>query len=168
MGNHRQQRGTLLRFFSKREEHANGYDLTGLLDEESFEHQLAVERMRAERSGFSFTVIVFSIDYAGGPVDQERAARALVSVLRDRTRFCDTKGWFGENMAVILPYTSRERAICLVAPLDSMFHQRLTSDPSKVTGEPRLSFAVYEYPSDELKKGETIEFDAGGIASSGG
>ena len=168
MSTQRQQRSNLLRFFTKREYESSGKGQTGLLEEDAFDRQLVVERMRAERSGFSFTVIVFNIDGTGGPVDQERAARVLVSVLRERTRFCDAKGWFGDDLAIILPYTSRERAICLVAPLDAMFHERLHGDARPTAGESRLSYAVYEYPNDEFKKGQGTNSDASGLATSGG
>lgn len=168
MGIQRQQRTNLLRFFSKRTDDSPEIAPPGLVDEDAFDRQLTVERIRSERSGFSFTVIVFSIDDVAEPGDQEFAERTLASVISERTRYCDTKGWFGSKLAVILPYTSRDRAACLIEPLDSMFYERLHQDmPDTIRGL-RLSFAVYEYPNDELKKGESARLDATGIATTGG
>ena len=69
----KRNRTALLRLFSRRRDAWTGVNQGAFLSREEFEEQLAIERARVERSGYSFSVIVFTIHGAG---DSEEAVRA--------------------------------------------------------------------------------------------
>lgn len=121
-----------------------------LLATAAFERQLAVERSRTERSRFIFTVVVFSVESTGNEVEHARALKVLGGVLSERTRMCDTKGWLGERLALILPYTSVANARSLVHTLDALFHERIEQSSQQGPVAPSLSCAIYEYPADRI------------------
>lgn len=125
---------------------------SGLLANDAFEEQLTLERARADRSGFPFVLVVFNIQFAQGDELMRTAEKALAAALIARTRICDAKGYYGGQIAVILPYTSKADATALLGPLEFMFRRNLAEAGIASLPAPKLSFAVYEYPDDERKK----------------
>lgn len=146
-----QNRPTLFRLFYRESAATPHIPVTELLPAGAFERQLAIERSRTERSRFIFTIVVFSIESTANEVEHARALKALGSVLVERTRMCDTKGWLGERLAVILPYTTVANARVLVQTIDALFHER-TEQSSQQTTSPSLSCAIYEYPADRIEE----------------
>lgn len=127
---------------------ARTQEIEGLLPADAFEEQLVLERARADRAGYSFVLVVFSFDYAPLPRDSALATRLLASVLFQRTRISDTKGWYKDHIAVIFPYTSRRDAPHVLQPIEEMFRQKvLESTPAAI---PMLSlrYTLSEYPDD--------------------
>jgi len=153
---HNDNRTVLTRFFSKRRG-PRGIDAPqGFLSSEEFALQLEVERARVERSGYAFTVIVFTIQVANPDLEMKRAERAVISALLERTRRCDTKGWFGTHPAVILPYTSKPQAMNLTAPVELLFRKHFSQEGMPLVPGPRLSFVAYGYPHDSLPENDRL------------
>ncbi|MCC6795126.1 MAG: hypothetical protein IT366_08400 [Candidatus Hydrogenedentes bacterium] len=94
-------------------------------------------------------MIAFTIEEAENEVDCARAQRALTVALMQRTRACDTKGWLGERIAVILPYTTVAGARGLVQKIDALFYENYQESGS-AAGNASLSCAMYEYPADRI------------------
>jgi hypothetical protein len=111
-----------------------------------------IERARTERSRFIFTMVAFTVEATENDVDRARAERALSSALTKRTRTCDTKGWLGDRIAVILPYTTVAGARGLVQKLDAYFHEIYQEAGSASAGDASLSCAMYEYPADRIEQ----------------
>ncbi|MBM3288744.1 MAG: hypothetical protein FJY92_01195 [Candidatus Hydrogenedentes bacterium] len=125
---------------------------TGLLAGDAFEEQLSLERARTDRSGQPFVLVVFTIQFCDNDEQHGAAERALAAALIDRTRQCDAKGYYGGQIAAILPYTTKAGASNLLDPLEFMFRRKLTAAGVETVPGPKLSFAVYEYPDDERNK----------------
>jgi len=126
--------------------------VTGLLTNDAFEEQLALERARTDRSGQSFVLVVFDIQFARDDDGLRTAQRALAAALIERTRLCDAKGYYGTQVAAILPYTTKADATHLLEPLEFLFRRKLTEAGVETVPGPKLSFVLYEYPDDERKK----------------
>jgi GGDEF domain-containing protein len=125
---------------------------TGLLTTDAFEEQLGLERARTDRSGQPFVLIVFNIQFAQTDDALRNAEHALAATLIERMRLCDAKGYYGEQIAAILPYTSKADAANILEPLEFIFRRKLAESGLDSLPAPKLSFAVYEYPDDERKK----------------
>ncbi len=97
-------------------------------------------------------MVAFSVESAENEVDQARAERALCAVLSERTRICDTKGWLGKRLAVILPYTTVAGARGLVQTLDTLFHEQYEESSQTRTTGASLSCSIYEYPADRIEQ----------------
>ena len=126
--------------------------VTGLLPGDAFEEQLTLERARADRSGQPFVLIVFTIQFAQNEDALHEAEQALAAALIDRTRLCDAKGFYGGQIAAILPYTTKADATNILEPLEFVFRRKLLESGVGTVPGPRLSFAVYEYPVDERRQ----------------
>jgi GGDEF domain-containing protein len=126
--------------------------VTGLLTNDAFEEQLSLERARTDRSGQPFVLIVFNIQFVQNDDAMQAAEQALAAALVDRTRMCDAKGYYGEQIAAILPYTSKADATNILEPLEFIFRRKLAEAGADTAPSPKLSFVVYEYPDDERKK----------------
>ena len=124
----------------------------GLLPSEVFEEQLTLERARADRSGNPFVLIVFNIQFVENEEQLHRAERALAAALIERTRLSDAKGYYGEQIAAIFPYTAKTDAGNVLGPIEVIFLKKLAGEGLEALPGPRLTFAIYEYPDDERKK----------------
>lgn len=125
---------------------------TGLLTSDAFEEQLTLERARTDRSGQPFVLIVFNIQFAQTDDLVQKAEQALASALLERTRMCDAKGYYGDQIAAILPYTTKANATNILEPLEFVFRRKLAEGGVETVPAPKLSFVVYEYPDDERKQ----------------
>lgn len=163
----KRNRTALLRLFSRSRDAWTGSTHAALLSRDEFEEQLAIERARVERSGYAFSVIVFTIHGSSDSEEAARAERALMAALVERTRLCDSKGWHGNHPAVILPYTSKADAANLINPIDMLFRKRYVEEGHPVVPGPRLSFVLYGYP-DERGGAGTTEASAGPDSSPAG
>lgn len=128
---------------------------TGLLPEDAFEEQLTLERARADRSGQHFVLIIFTVTGTENEQQGKLAERALASALFERTRISDAKGYYGGEVAAILPYTTKREAGNVLEPLEGVFRKQLAAHGLETLPGPRLSFIVYEYPDDERKRSGT-------------
>lgn len=124
----------------------------GLLSNEAFEEQLTLERARTDRSGQPFALIVFSIASVDSDEEQKRAEHALASTLIERTRLSDVKGYYGHQIAAILPYTTKEGAARVLDPIETLFRKKLAAEGFDSLPAPKLTFAIYEYPDDERRR----------------
>ncbi|MGD9644900.1 MAG: sugar transferase [Pirellulales bacterium] len=109
-----------------------------LNDQPRFETLLARERMRADRSGATFSVVIISLrTSAGHRLDLAHLAR----VLRDRLRFTDEAGHLGEErVGLFLPDTPTGGAWKVaedVTELYGMDGAPLECDVYSYSGEPR-------------------------------
>ncbi len=128
---------------------------SGLLASDAFEEQLTLERARADRSGQPFVLIIFNVQGVSNEQEAGRAERALAAALFERTRISDAKGYYGEHVATILPYTTKEDASHILDPLEGVFRKKLAAEGLDTLPGPRLSFTIYEYPDDERKRSGT-------------
>jgi lipopolysaccharide/colanic/teichoic acid biosynthesis glycosyltransferase len=109
-----------------------------LYDRERFETLLARERMRADRSGATFSVVIISLrTSAGHRLDLVHLAR----VLRDRLRFTDEAGHLGEErIGVFLPDTPSDGAWKVAGDVTERYGMDgapLECDVYSYSGEPR-------------------------------
>ena len=144
----KRNRPALLRLFSRRRDAWTGATHAAFLSREEFEEQLAIERARVERSGYAFSVIVFTIHGSGGNEEAARAEKALMAALVERTRLCDSKGWHGKHPSVILPYTSKAAAANVINPIDILFRKHFVEEGHPIVPGPRLSSVIYGYPDE--------------------
>ena len=151
----KRNRTALLRLFSRRRDAWPGVNNGAFLSREEFEEQLAIERARVERSGYSFSVIVFTIHGAGDSEEAVRAEKALTKALLERTRLCDSKGWHGKHPAVILPYTPKASAANVINPIDILFRKHFVEEGHPIVPGPRLSFVIYGYPDEQGATGNS-------------
>lgn len=147
---HNGNRTVLRRLFAKRLGRRRIDAPAGFLSAEEFNAQLELERARVDRSGHAFTVIVFEIHGTIAESDAGHAQQALIRALIERTRRCDTKGWYRHRPAVILPYTSKSSVMHVTAPIEEIFHRLILADDRPLAPKPRLAFAAYGYPHDPL------------------
>ncbi|HRK33828.1 MAG TPA: hypothetical protein PLJ47_04455 [Candidatus Hydrogenedentes bacterium] len=140
---------------------------SGLLASEAFEEQLNLERARADRSGQPFVLIIFTVHGVENQEQADLAERALASALFDRTRISDAKGYYGEQVATILPYTSKEDAAYVLDPLEGVFRKKLAAEGLETLPGPRLTFTIFEYPDDERKRSGSRGLRGRESASSG-
>ncbi|HNR32951.1 MAG TPA: hypothetical protein PKI11_18810 [Candidatus Hydrogenedentes bacterium] len=124
--------------------------IEGLWSSEAFEQQLRKERARTDRGAGSFTLLALRID---APPDSEaflQAAWVLSALLNQRTRFIDTKGWFGDRIGVIFPNTPSASVVHIWPPIKEAFDQRSHSASAERSPLPTVTFEVYAYPEEEL------------------
>lgn len=121
----------------------------GVLSSEGFIEHLHVERARVDRSGSAFTLIVFTLEGYMGISQKKLAEDALLEALMARTRTCDAKGWHGDQLAVILPYTHKAQAEAVIEPLNGLF-KKIAATIISLPPNIAFSCVVYGYPEDEL------------------
>jgi lipopolysaccharide/colanic/teichoic acid biosynthesis glycosyltransferase len=114
--------------------------LHGVYSPETFRLILERERVRADRYGGEFSLLVFDL---GNPETDDDVAQRLAQVLAGRARTCDEVGWFDKHrIGAVLPGTSAEGARKLA---DYVCH---AIDGSK---SPPAS-TVHTYPSEWLRE----------------
>ncbi len=163
---HKDNRTVLTRLFSRRRGPARIDASREFLSSEEFSAQLETERARVDRSGYGFTIIVFSIQGVNTGDEVNRAEGALIAGLMERTRRCDTKGWHGAHPAVILPYTSKADAMNLTAPVELLFRKHFAEMGMPLVPGPRLSFIAYGYPHDTIPTNGTPVSPRGEVPAS--
>lgn len=122
--------------------------IEGLLSPEAFQEQLTKERARTDRGGGPFSLLALKIE---AEPDSERflqAAWVLATLLNERTRICDTKGWYGDCVGVILPNTASEKVAHVWPPIKEAFDKRARTESTERVTLPKVTFEVYAYPSD--------------------
>lgn len=101
------------------------------LGDDAFSRQIAIEQSRSDRFGIPFVVMRFNVspeifDY------QTKALQVLASVLHDRSRLIDTKGWFDNQLAIILPGADQTNAAIVWKAFLDLFLQRFSLDGRSV------------------------------------
>ena len=132
--------GVELREFNQR--------VDGLLSAPEFAVALAKERARTDRGGAGFSMLALAI---GAPVDSpafQESAWILASLLLERTRLIDTKGWFGVRVAVIFPQTPADRIQHIWTPIKEAFDTRLNSTGLEHLQRPDIRCEVFAYPCE--------------------
>lgn len=130
--------------------------IDGLLSTTDFKEVLQKERARTDRGGPGFSMLALAID---APVDSapfRETAWILASLLLERTRFIDTKGWYGEQVAVIFPQTPAARIQNIWPPIKEALDKRLESASSEHIRLPEIRCEVFAYPCE----GERSALDA--------
>ena len=130
--------------------HAAHFD--GFLSREAFAEHLLKERARADRTEAPFALVKFSVDVAQGNDVEFRALEVLASVLSDRVRLSDTKGWFEDCLAVAFPDTTSAEIPKVWRPILDMFNARVRSQMPGLRPAPVLSYEAYAYPDDQVSK----------------
>ena len=125
-------------------------DISGLLSHEAFERELLKERARADRADTFFTVLALRIEDTGHATPQ--AVDVLVSVLEERTRITDTRGWFGAHVGVILPCTPADHVASVWYPIQNVFSKRMHSKMAGREPVPKVHYEAYSYPSNGRKR----------------
>lgn len=126
--------------------------IEGLLSERSFEEQLLKERARSDRGGGTFCIVVINIPLPHGSTAHQQAAWVLASALHDRTRIIDTKGWFGDRVAVILPNTAPGHVGKIWNDIDRLFQKRVQARGAGSDLNINLTHEIFVYPSDHAGK----------------
>jgi hypothetical protein len=120
----------------------------GLLPGPEFALALAKERARVDRGGPGFCMLALAIDLAPENVDYQNAVCILSALLQERTRLIDTKGWFGERVAVIFPQTPAGRVAHIWPPIKEALDQQLDSGGPEPFQLPEVRCEVYAYPCE--------------------
>ncbi len=131
-------------------------ELQDFLPSEAFGLELEKERARADRSENPFTMLSFELNQTATAVHAQEGLNVLAEVLNARTRLIDTKGWFNDQLSIILPFTPSEHGIRVWRSIQETFYQALEArlpDLSS-TKPPELSCRIYAYP-----KHATVEVD---------
>jgi len=116
---------------------------------------LANERARSDRSGNPFAFVVIRVEgSSNGTLPRERAAQLLAEAVQDRTRGIDTVAYWGEDLAIILPYTSTESVNRLLQSIENMYTVRARDEVSGPSGIPDISFDIYSHPETVQEKAE--------------
>ena len=119
----------------------------GLLPLNYFLDCLVKERARSDRSGESFSLVVFTVEGAQPVTSAERAFEALAHALAQRTRVCDTKGWYNNGVGLILPNTASELVPDIVYPIIEHTCDRMRLQGLAGPAQPRLRYDYYAYPT---------------------
>ncbi|MEZ6177778.1 MAG: sugar transferase [Candidatus Scalinduaceae bacterium] len=108
---------------------------TKIHSEETFEQILLRERIRCDRNGHKFSLVIFEIEEKS-----QEAIEKLVRILHKRqTRLCDEVGLFHkQNIGVILCCTDRQSALSFAEDI----RYKASSNQQTIT------FTVYEYPDN--------------------
>lgn len=122
--------------------------IEGLLSPEAFQEQLTKERARTDRGGGPFSLLALKIEAAPDSEAFLQAAWVLSTLLNQRTRICDTKGWFGDSVGVILPNTTSDKVAYVWPPIKEAFDKRARTESTERVTLPKVTFEVYAYPSD--------------------
>lgn len=133
-------------------ERREAFLIEGLLSPEAFDEQLLKERARSDRSASVFCLLVVDIVLPRNSPPYQKAAWMLASVLHDRTRIIDTKGWFGERVAVILPNTAPVHVGKIWNNIQEVFAARMAVQKNDGAASPEITYEVYTYPSDGKSK----------------
>jgi PleD family two-component response regulator len=119
--------------------------LDGIRSAEEFRAILDRERARSNRSGQSFSLVIFDLEDVNG---DSGCVRRLAYVLSHRVRATDEIGWFDERrIGVVLPYTAPDVAWKVPDDVCQMI----------AAGALSPSYTVYTYPSRWMASGDTLE-----------
>lgn len=121
----------------------------GLLSSVRFEEQLLLERARADRAGASFSLLTFRIDALQAPDANAVAERVLAHVLVKQSRVIDTKGFYRESLALIMPYTPSAKAEVVWAKIQDSYKRRVVAELGGRLPAPEVQCEVYAYPNSE-------------------
>jgi len=122
----------------------------GLLPAAQFEHELAKERSRVDRGGSPFALLAIGIKLDPETEAYAQAVWVLASVLTERTRIIDSKGWFRGRVGVILPGATSDHIPKICAQFENAFKRRTRTRalPGAHEGPPALEYEVFVYPND--------------------
>jgi len=118
------------------------------LPQRDFEEVLAKERSRTDRGGPPFVMLLITVCAPRESESFQEAAQLLAAVLSERTRGIDTKGWFGEQLGLILPQTSAAQANVVWSHLEEAFRKKRRSSSETTVSLAALKSEIYTYPSD--------------------
>jgi lipopolysaccharide/colanic/teichoic acid biosynthesis glycosyltransferase len=119
-------------------------DSDWLYDREVFQTLLERERMRVDRNGSLFSLVVIRCADGGTPKSNER----LAGILRRRIRSTDQAGWFdARRIGLLLPDTPAAGAAKLAADLSNFYGP----------DEAAPLFDIYTHPLDEFAQAEAAE-----------
>lgn len=121
----------------------------GMLSRDRFEEQLLIERARADRAGASFSLLTFRVAAVADAEARQVARRVLAHVLMKRTRTIDTKGIYGEGLALIMPYTPSSKVDTVWDNVNDSYKRRVVAELGGRLPVPELACEVYAYPSNE-------------------
>ncbi len=111
---------------------------------EEFRLTLERERVRTERTGLEFSLVIFDIENIE---KHSNYNQLLINLLSNRTRLTDEVGWFDEkNIGVILPATITEGALQFASNICEKFHDHSLN----------LVYKIYTYPTRWLSNKEGI------------
>jgi GGDEF domain-containing protein len=142
---------TMMRKMLAKEKHSDGVETDGFLSRHDFDEQLLKERARADRAGAFFTLLAFDVETPPGVNGKAEAMEILASILAKRARLTDTKGWFGDRLAIILPNTLTENADRVARPVQEQFKKIVVSDPLQAPTAPKIAYQTYAYPKNGIE-----------------
>ncbi len=140
-----------------------GASIEGLLSESSFEEELFKERARSDRGGGTFCMMTIDISLPRGSTAYQQAVWVLASVLHDRTRITDTRGWFRDRVAVILPYSSPGHVERIWNDILRLFQKRMPPLEADAPVGIHLTHEIYVYPTESA--GKTLHKATGRFSS---
>lgn len=121
----------------------------GLLSPVRFEEQLLLERARADRAGASFSLLTFQILASEDAEANGVAERVLAHVLAKQSRVIDTKGFYRDNLALIMPYTPSSKAEVVWSKIQDSYKRRVVAELGGRLPAPDVQCEVYAYPNSE-------------------
>lgn len=130
-----------------------GLQTTDVLSPQAFQTVLTTERARSDRSGWPFTLVSIKV-LNGEQIDP--VSKMLLEVVQERTRQIDYKGWYGGDLALILPYTHTDSANDLLNAIEERYARRVRKQGAALGAPPELEFTVYCYPPAIDRKVETV------------
>jgi diguanylate cyclase (GGDEF)-like protein len=135
--------------------------LTGLYNHRYFQERLGEEIIRGGQYHYPVSLIIFDIDHFkryndtyGHPMGDE-ALKKIADILRSTTRKTDIPARYGgEEIAVILPKTDKEKAITVAERMRKAVSKcDFVQDDGTPTRKITLSAGVASYPQDaDIKK----------------
>jgi len=95
-----------------------------ILSHQDFERRLLEERARADRSDSCFTFLTISILTPRNTSLSRTVEQALIAALHENTRSTDIKGWHGNHIGLVLPYTSSLAAEKVYHKINQAYRKR--------------------------------------------
>jgi lipopolysaccharide/colanic/teichoic acid biosynthesis glycosyltransferase len=135
-----------------------GKALPGLLSAEEFAAVLDREKLRTERSGSPFVVVVFDVDCAGRRGLREQVLAGLGIILRDHGRASDTRGFYRDasrtKLGLLMPDSLPEKTSRVIEAVRRDFLRRRNEWLPRTA---ELSWEVLRYPPDGIEHGGRFE-----------
>ena len=116
-------------------------DRLGIYSEKEFEALIEYERVRADREGSEFSIILFDIKTSR---PQKSVIKQFIKELKQSIRAVDHFGWYKNYAAVMLISTNQEKAIQFANNVEARVNFKKLPFP----------FQVYSYPDHWLKNND--------------
>ena len=116
----------------------------GVCSQEKFQKTLEIERIRVDRNGHEFCLLMIDLEQDG--LNKQKVERIIREIV-DRVRDIDRIGWYDSSrIGIVLPYTSTKGARILAKDI---------CREADTSGN-QLEFSLYSYPLEKETGPEEI------------